>query len=97
MPKYRDYFRRMINEHETEFAEFKRIHDQYAKDQKKWQAEYNIKGKKILEIIRKTESELCGNMERGDKAMFSSNLSEKYWGEVRAFFPMIDLVGAEIS
>jgi len=87
----------MISEHEVQFADFKDIHDKYTLDQKKWQDEYNRQGKQIVEIVRRWESKLCGNMEKGENAIFSGRLSEKFWTEVRAFFPMIDYVGATIS
>ena len=97
MPKYRDFFRQMIDQHNEMFTEFKDVHDRYEQDQQKYQDEYNDKGKNIVEIIRKQESLLCGNMEKGENAKYSSRLSEKFWGEVRAFFPMIDYVGAQVS
>jgi hypothetical protein len=97
MPKFRDYFRNMLSEYEADFAAFKKVHDDYKINQKKWQEEYNKQGEKIVEIIRQTESKLCGTMEKGENAKFSGRLSEKFWSEVRAFFPMIDYVGAQIS
>jgi hypothetical protein len=97
MPKYRDMFREMITEHEAEFAAFKLLHDKYKDDQMKFQNEYNTQGKKIVEIVREWESRLCGKMERGDKAVYSARLSEKFWDEVRAFFPLVDYVGVRFE
>ena len=97
MPKYRECFREMISLHEDKFASFKELHDKYDLDQKKWQQDFNEQGKEVVEIIREWEQKLCGKMERGDKAVYSARLAEKFWGEVKAFFPMIDYVVVTIS
>jgi hypothetical protein len=92
-PKYRLYFREMLDEHEILFAQFKELHDKYQDNQDKWQEQFNTSGNPVLEIIRAQEARLCGGMERGNNAKYSAQLAEKFWGEVRAFFPMIDYVG----
>ena len=83
----------MIRVHEQEFTDFKVLHDKYAEDQQRFQGEYNERGREVVEIIREWERRLCGKMERGTNAVYSSKLAEKFWDEVRAFFPMIDYVG----
>jgi hypothetical protein len=95
MPKYRQIFRQMLDENEVLFADFKVLHDKYADDQEKWQREYNEQGKPVIKLIQDWERRLCGQMERGNNAVFSSTLADKFWTEVRAFFPMIDFVGVE--
>lgn len=97
MPKFREYFREMIDTHEEEFKEFADVHALYAQDKKKWQDEFNQKGEVVNEIIRTWESRLCGKSERGNNAVFSSRLAEKFRGEVKAFFPLIDFVGVKIK
>lgn len=97
MPKYRDMFRQMLDEHQDEFNSFADVHARYAENKKKWQNEFNTQGAEILEIIRVWEQRLCGKTEKGDKAVFSSRLAEKFWDEVKAFFPLIDFVGVEIE
>lgn len=97
MTKYQQIFLTMLSEHEKEFSEFKIIHDKYAADQKKWELEFNKIGKPIVEIIRGYESKLCGKMESGSKAVFSSNLSDKFWNGVRQLYPYIDFVGVKVD
>ena len=97
MPKFRQYFRQMTEENQDLFANFKIIHDQYQENQDKYQDEFNRQGKVIVEVIREWEKRLCGHMEKGDNARYSSQLSDKFWNEVRAFFPMIDYVGVKFS
>ena len=96
MPKYRDYFRKMIDENSEMFEEFAKLHAKYAEDRSANQEEFNEKGEKVVEVIREWEGRLCGKTEKGDKAVFSAGLADKYWGEVKAFFPMIDFVGVEV-
>jgi len=97
MPKYRDYFRKMLDEHKTEFEAFAQVHAKYQLDQQKHQAEYNKVGKPIQDIIREWEQRLCGHSEKGTYAQFSSKLAEKFQAEVKAFFPMIDFIGVKVS
>lgn len=95
--KYKAYFQTMLADHSAEFGRFKGIHDLYSKDKKTHQAVYNDEGKAIVAIIRDYEKRLCGHMEKGNNAVYSARLAEKFWGEVRSMFPLIDFVGAEIK
>lgn len=97
MPKYRDYCRDMMSQHEALFSEFAQIHDAYKKNQSQYQEEFNRVGDKVLEIIREWESRLCGKSERGGKAVFSASLADKFNQEIKAFFPLIDMVGVKLS
>ena len=97
MPKYRDIFRQMIEEHEQEFKNFAEVHAKYASNKKQWQDEFNKQGVELLEIIRVWEQRLCGKTEKGNKAVFSTRLAEKFWAEIKAFFPLIDFVGVEVE
>lgn len=93
MTKYKEYFQDMLEYNKELFDEFKEIHDKYSMDQKKWQEEFNKIGEKVLSVIRKYENNLCGKSEGGKYGKFSSNLSEKFWEMIRAYFPKIDFVG----
>lgn len=97
MTKYRQAFMEMITKHEQQFSEFKRIHDLYQQDSKKFEDEFNSIGKPLVNIIHEYENRLCAKMEGSGKAAFTSNVSDKFWEQVRAFFPLIDLVGAKIK
>ncbi|OGM11030.1 hypothetical protein A2Z22_04165 [Candidatus Woesebacteria bacterium RBG_16_34_12] len=95
MTKYRQYFQKMLSDNQEIFASFRLLHDNYALDQEKWQEEFNLKGEKILEIVREYENRLCANTERGMYNKFSANLAEKFQNEVRKHFPMIDYIGVK--
>lgn len=93
MTKHQEYFDEMLETHKKLFSEFKTIHDNYVKDPKKWQNEFNEKGQEVLEIIRKTENLLCSESEGGAYGKYSSTLADKFWEPVRLMFPQIDFVG----
>jgi len=95
MPKYRDVFRQMIKENEATFVRFMEAHQKYEKDRRAWQTEFNDAGEEVMKLVRHYEHILCGKTERGDNAVFSSKLADKFKAEVKAFFPLIDFVGAE--
>lgn len=97
MTKYKQVFVEMIKKHETAFAAFKDIHDDYLKDPKAFKEKFDTEGAKILEIVQEYENILCAKTERGTYAKFSNGLSEKFRAQVRAFFPKIDFVGVKIS
>jgi sugar-specific transcriptional regulator TrmB len=97
MVKYKEYVQKMLDENKETFTEFRKLHDEYAKDQKGLQKKYNEEGSKIQDIIRDYEDRLCRNTERGVYNKFSGGLSEKFQNEIRKIFPMIDHIGLIIS
>ena len=97
MPKYREYFQKMLSENEELFDEFSQIHAKYQLDQTTNQAEFNRVGEKVVEMAREWEQRLCGHSEKGKNAVFSARLADKFKEEMKAFFPMIDFVGVEVT
>lgn len=96
-PLYRTILRQLMQEHEASFSAFAKIHDAYQKQGTKHQAAFNDLGAPVMEFLREGERRLCGKTERGTYSAYSATLAEKYWKEVKAFFPLIDFVGAKIS
>lgn len=97
MVKYKEYYKQMCEENKKLFDEFQFIHDLYKGNKKANQVIFNEQGLVVRRIIEDWDRKLCGRMERGANATYSQKLSEKFWGEVRLRFPMIDFVGATIS
>ncbi len=95
MTKYQEIYKKMLSDNKELFDDFKIIHDAYNLDSS-LQDEYNQKGKPVIEIIREYEDRLCGRSEGSGYAAYSGNLAEKFWGEIRKDFPMIDRVGVVI-
>lgn len=95
MTKHQQYFQDMMESYEEDFATFKMIHDQYTLDPEKMQDEFNETGEKILNIIRRYEKLLCSHSEGGKYGKFSSNLSDKFWIQIRTLFPKIDFIGIQ--
>lgn len=94
--KHQTIFMEMLNQNRQAFEDFKVVHDNYMQDRKKWQKDFNQKGEKITDIIRKYESILCSKSDSGTYSKYSGNLAEKFWEEIRKYFPMINFVGVEI-
>lgn len=97
MIKYKQYFKDMITEHQAEFAAFKEVHDGYKADRKAWSQRFHSEGKVLVEIIRDWERRLCSGMEKGNNAVFSAKLAEKFWAEIKKEFSHIELVGVKSS
>lgn len=87
----------MTDKHEKEFDEFQELHNKYMKDPMKYQDDFNIEGKKILEIIREYENKLCGHMENTVNATYSANLAEKFRNEIKKYLPKLDMIGVKIT
>ncbi|GAB4027866.1 MAG: hypothetical protein Fur0011_6850 [Candidatus Microgenomates bacterium] len=96
MVKYKEYFKRMYEENKKVFDEFLFIHDLYKENKKANQVIFNEHGVVVRRIIEDWDRRLCNTMEKGNNATYSARLSEKFWGEVRSHFPLIDFVGATI-
>lgn len=93
--KYRQLFLEMIEENRDLFLDFKEVHDKYVEDEEKYKAEFNEKGKKVVEIIRDYEMKLTAHQNSGSYSKFSTGLADKFWGQVRGFLPRIDFVGVK--
>ncbi len=93
MVKYKQQVADMLSAHEEIFKEFKKLHDKYAEDPKKYQEEFNEKGLEIQAILRRWENNLCGKSESGRYGKFSSSLADKFREEVKVHFPKIDNIG----
>jgi hypothetical protein len=97
MKKYKQMVDELYRDHASEMAEFQVIHDAYALNQKKNQAEFNEKGTAIVELIRSYEKQLCGKSERSGMGIYSSKLAETFWREIKVKLPLIDFVGVSIG
>lgn len=82
----------MMSEYEDFFKDFKALHDKFAEDSETYRDEFDEKGQKILRIIRRYDNELCAKSENSGFGKFSVSLSDKFWEQVRAYFPKIDEV-----
>ncbi len=91
--KHQQYFQDMLENNKELFDIFKHLESLYEQDSKKYQKEFNEKGEEVLTIVRRYENMLCSHSEGGKYGKFSSNLSDKFWGMIRKYFPKIDFVG----
>lgn len=97
MTKYREYFERMITSEKEKFDAFTKLHMKYSMDQDGMQEEFNKEGTKIVTIIREWENKLCSTSDKAGYGGYTTNLSEKFWAEVRKSFPLIDYVGVIVK
>jgi sugar-specific transcriptional regulator TrmB len=97
MTRYKQAFEEMVARHKQEFAEFKKVHDEYAHDQSKWQAKFDELGRPINRIIWDTENRLCGKMEGSGRGQYTANLAGKFKEEVKKYLPLIDMVGIRVE
>ena len=93
MVKYKAVYQEMVAQNRPLFENFKKVHDQYFMDPKKWQTEYNQVGETVQDIIRKYENRLCSHSENSGYGKFSSTLSDKFHEEIKKNFPKIDSIG----
>lgn len=87
----------MIGENKELFDNFTNIHEAYVLNPQMNQAKFNQIGSEVLDVIREYERKLCGNMNAGKYGAFSSNLSQKFWDEMRKVFRKIDFIGAQVG
>lgn len=97
MTKYREYFERMITSEKEKFDSFTKLHMRYSLEQEKMQDEFNREGAIIMTIIREWEGKLCSTSEKAGYGGYTTNLSEKFWQEIRKSYPLIDYVGVIVK
>lgn len=90
MAKYKKQFKIMIEENQILFTDFKNVHDKFASGDVTARKEFDEKGGRVLRVIRRYEDMLCAKSENSGFGKYSENLSDKFWEEVRAHFPLID-------
>ncbi len=93
MVKYKKQVQAMLDTYRDIFESFKKVHDAYSQEPDKWQKQFNKEGQEVLHIIQRWENSLCSKSESGKYGKFSTNLSEKFWSEIRTIFPKIDYIG----
>lgn len=99
MTKYAKYYQQMWEVNSLILREFQDIHDQYRPNQRDTavKKKFDQVGKLAREIMEQWDARLCQQMEKGKNSVFSSKVSEKFWIEVKKDFPLVDLVGVEVS
>jgi hypothetical protein len=97
MSEYRKMFQLMLEQNQNLFDEFRKVHDLYVIDPNKYQTEYNQTGAKVMDVVIEYERKLCIKMGSGKYGLFSSNLSEKFRGEIRKIFPKFDFIGVQMT
>jgi len=95
--KYVEYVQMMLEQHAQEFSAFRKVHDAYQLNQEVHQDKFNADGKAILDIVRDFEDRLCNRSEGSGYGKYTSNLAEKFQGEVKKHFPMIEHIGVVVS
>lgn len=94
-PKYKEFYELMVRQNKEDFDSFKKVHDDFVLDPKKWQSEFNKIGSEILDIIRDYENRLCRQSDNAGNSKFTTNLSIKFHNEVKLHFSKIDFIGME--
>lgn len=97
MVKFKQVYQDVVTTHKAEFEEFKKIHDLYKTNQKRHYGMFNKMGKPVRNHLDKAVNVLCGKTENSGHGAFSSKLADKFWGEVKKDYPMIDFVGVVFS
>jgi len=93
MSKYQKLFLEMLEYNEELFTSFKELNSKYEIDPESVKDEFNSTGEKVLRVIRRYEDILCSKSEGGKYGKFSSNLADKFWEQIRGYFPKIDFIG----
>lgn len=93
MVKYRQSYLDAVAANKMEFDKFRLVHDKYKLNQKQHSEEFNAVGKKIREYLDLAVDRLCSKTEGSGHGVFSANLADKFWLEVKKDFPLIDFVG----
>ena len=97
MTKFTETYKKMWTDNAELMKEFQAVHDLYTQDRATNSQAFNEVGKKVMEVLRDYENRLCSGMERGMYGKYSDKVAEKFWQRVKKDFPMIEMVGVEIS
>lgn len=90
--KYKNTLKTLFEDEKQLFNSFKLVHDKYVKNPKSVKSEFNELGSEVMKKLKHAEDMLCRQTETGRFNKFSNQLSEKFWGEVKKYYPAIDEV-----
>jgi len=93
--KFKKFYTLMTDQNEDLFNKFEKIHNDYLIDKKANEEKFHKVGLDVVDTVRFWERKLCAGMERGNNAVYSDRLADKFWDEVRARFSHIDMVGVK--
>lgn len=97
MTKFKEYYKRMVEENKEMFDNFAQLHMDYSMDEDKYQDKFNTEGEKILKVIHEWENKLCSQSEKAGYSNYTGGLAEKFQIEVRSHFPLIDHIGIIVT
>jgi hypothetical protein len=95
MVKYKEFFTLMVEQNREQFQKFMILCQDYIKDKKGFKEQFDREGREIRDIVEFWERKLCKQMEGGNKAVYSSNLADKFRAEVKKIFPVYDEIGVK--
>ncbi len=92
-PKYKKFYELMTAENQKLFDEFQPIHDGFVENNDQWAEQFHRVGRDVMDVMRDWERRLCSGMERGTNAVYSHQVSDKFWQEIKKRFSHIEMVG----
>lgn len=95
--KYKEYVKKMYEEHKELFDKFDGAHAAYVLDRAKGQDEFNEVGKDVLRVVEDWERKLCRTMEKGKNSSYSHRLADKFREELRKRYAKFDFIGVKIK
>lgn len=95
--KYKRLLNEAFEQNREMFQVFMVLNADYADREKRAGVvdEFNEIGERVKEVLLDCEEELCCFAEADGHS--TSKLSEKFWNEVRKYFPYIDSVGVVVK
>lgn len=97
--RYKKIFEEIWEQNKELFQEFIILNNDYGDSERRKEVEDDFQkvGEEVKALLQEGENRLCGHMEKGVNRVFSSNLADKYWDEVRKYLKYIDMVGVKTS
>jgi len=95
--KYKKYYTLMTEQNNKLFDEFEKINNAFEinNNSRLTATKFHKIGLEVVDIVRFWERKLCAGMERGNNAVYSDKLADKFWKEVKNRFSQIDMVGVK--
>jgi len=90
MTKYEKLFAEMLKQNQAAFESFKKTHDLFVGEPKKYSEIFYEEREKIRCVIRRYENQLCSHADNSGFGKYTMGLSDKFWGKVRELYPKID-------
>lgn len=90
VPKYKKAFQDTLDANKELFDRYLELESNFQVNALKYRDDLKQIKLEVQKVLRRAENRLCARTENTKYGMYSTSLADKFWEEVRLYFPKIN-------